>query len=142
MEYLGVMTGVDAVTKWCGSHEEKRLPASHMCEQWQAKPADHQLIMPTMERNIAQVRISRVTVFMKLNANSGYWQVPLSSESQDLTMFTVPLGRKFTHLQSRLHRFFQQEMLHMLEQLDKWLGTVSWFLGQTIKIMTIDLTLF
>ena len=33
-------------------------------------------------------------VFMsKVDANSGYWQVPLNEESQELTTFITPIGR-------------------------------------------------
>ena len=31
--------------------------------------------------------------FSKLDANQGYWQIPLDEESQELTTFNTPFGR-------------------------------------------------
>ena len=39
-------------------------------------------------------KLGEECVFMsKVDANSGYWQVPLSEESQELTTFITPIGR-------------------------------------------------
>ena len=38
-------------------------------------------------------RVARATAFSKLNANHGYWQVPLDEESQLLTNFNTEFGR-------------------------------------------------
>ena len=46
--------------------------------------------MPTIEEI---TRVAGATVFSKLDANHGYWQVPLDEESQLLTTFNTELGR-------------------------------------------------
>ena len=47
--------------------------------------------IPTVEETLAQV--TGATVFSKLDANSGYWQIPLSESSKHLTTFVTPSGR-------------------------------------------------
>ena len=44
-----------------------------------------------VEETLAQV--TGATVFSKLDANSGYWQIPLSESSKHLTTFVTPSGR-------------------------------------------------
>ena len=48
----------------------------------------HQL--PALEQTLAQ--IAGAQVFSKLDANSGFWQIPLSEESALLTSFITPYG--------------------------------------------------
>ena len=47
--------------------------------------------MPTVDESLAKLHGSRV--FSKLDANSGFWQIPLSPASQPLTTFLTPFGR-------------------------------------------------
>ena len=47
--------------------------------------------LPTLED--ITTRMSGAQVFSKLDANHGYWQIPLSPESQLLTTFSSPFGR-------------------------------------------------
>ncbi len=48
-------------------------------------------IMPSVEQTIAQIGQSKY--YSKMDANSSYYQVPLSKESQILTTFCTPIGR-------------------------------------------------
>uniref|UniRef100_A0A0A9YGK9 RNA-directed DNA polymerase n=1 Tax=Lygus hesperus TaxID=30085 RepID=A0A0A9YGK9_LYGHE len=44
-------------------------------------------------------KLSGAKIFSKLDANSGFWQIPLSEECQELTTFLSPMGRfKFLKL--------------------------------------------
>ena len=43
----------------------------------------------------ALAKLVNVRVFSKLDANSGFWQIPLSSQSQELKTFISPRGRFF-----------------------------------------------
>ena len=47
--------------------------------------------IPKVETTLAQ--LSGVRVFSKLDANSGFWQIPLDPESRLLTTFLTPFGR-------------------------------------------------
>ena len=40
---------------------------------------------------LAQIQGARI--FSKLDANSGFWQIPLAEQSQLLTTFITPFGR-------------------------------------------------
>ena len=46
--------------------------------------------LPTLE-DIA-TRLSVARIFSKLDANHGYWQIPLDDESQQLTTFNSPFA--------------------------------------------------
>ena len=60
--------------------------------------------MKTVEENLAKLKGS--AIYTKLDANSGFWQIPLDEESGLLTTFVTPFGR-FCHLGSvQLQRYF------------------------------------
>ena len=48
-------------------------------------------ILPSVEQTLAQ--LGGATVFSKLDANSGFWQIELTKESALLTTFITPYGR-------------------------------------------------
>eukprot|EP00731_Ephydatia_muelleri_P009839 Em0005g425a len=47
--------------------------------------------LPTVDETLAQ--LTGATVFSKLDANSGFWQIPLADSSRLLTTFITPFGR-------------------------------------------------
>ena len=47
--------------------------------------------MPRVDETLAQ--LARARVFSKLDANSGFWQIPLEEKSRLLTTFLTPFGR-------------------------------------------------
>ena len=47
--------------------------------------------LPSVEESLS--KRSRAHVFTKLDANSGFWQIPLHSDSRPLTTFLTPFGR-------------------------------------------------
>ena len=79
--------------------------------------------LPSVDQILAQ--LSGATVFSKLDANSGFWQVPLSPDSALLTTFITPFGRFCFHRLpfgiSSAPEIFQRLMSQMLAVL---LGTV------------------
>ena len=61
-------------------------------------------------------------LFNKLDANSGFWQIPLAEESRSLTTFVTPFGRyHFNKLPfgiSSAPELFQKRMSKVSEGLD------------------------
>lgn len=76
--------------------------------------------MATVDENLAKVKDS--TIFSKLDANSGFWQIPLAKESQLLTTFVTLYGRYcFNRMPFRISsapEVFQRTMSSVLEGLD------------------------
>ena len=76
--------------------------------------------IPRVDEALAQ--LAGATVFSKLDANSGFWQIPLSPESRPLTTFITPFGRyHFNKLPfgiSSAPELFQRRMNSILEGLE------------------------
>ena len=76
--------------------------------------------MPSVEYTLGQLSDARI--FSKLDANSGFWQVPLADESALLTTFITPFGRFcFKRLPfgiSSAPEHFQRRMSAILEGID------------------------
>ena len=51
----------------------------------------HRHVLPSVDESLAKLGHGRV--FSKIDAYSGFWQVPLANESQLLTTFLTPFGR-------------------------------------------------
>ena len=47
--------------------------------------------LPKVDNTLAQ--LTGATVFSKIDANSGFWQIPLDPTSRELTTFITPFGR-------------------------------------------------
>ena len=101
MESLGVIKKVEEPTDWVNSLVVVEKPKSkkrRICLD--PRPLNKAILrehfqLPTLE-DIA-TRLSGARIFSKLDANHGYWQIPLD-ESQQLTTFNSPFGRYcFTH---------------------------------------------
>ncbi|UYV84889.1 K02A2.6-like [Cordylochernes scorpioides] len=73
--------------------------------------------IPSVEYTLAQMGGAKL--FSKLDANSGFWQIPLSEESSSLTTFLTPFGRyRFKRLPfgiSFAPEVFQRKMSNLLE---------------------------
>eukprot|EP00731_Ephydatia_muelleri_P037371 Em0452g6a len=67
--------------------------------------------------------VSRSAGILKLDANSGFWQIPLSEDSRLLTTFVTPFGRycfnKLPFGISFAPEHFQKVMSRILEGLDR-----------------------
>ncbi len=78
-------------------------------------------ILPSVENSLCQLKGAKV--FLKLDANSGFWQIPLSQNSALLTTFITPFGRFcFNRLCfgiSSAPEHFQKRMSQMLEGLEQ-----------------------
>ena len=102
MQALGVIIPVDEPTDWCSGLVvvPKSSGAVRLCVDFTAlnkyvRRERHTL--PSVDHTLGQ--LSGAKYFTKLDANSGFYQIPLSSESQLLTTFITPFGRfMFTRL--------------------------------------------
>ena len=125
MEKLGVISRIETPTDWCAgmvvvpkSNKRVRICVDLTKLNENVRRERHPL--PAVEQTLAQVAGARV--FSKLDANSGFWQIPLSEVSAPLTTFITPFGRYYfnrlpfgitsapEHFQRRM-----QAILHGLE---------------------------
>ena len=76
-----------------GGGSEKQWVCSHLCGFKAVEPEcdEGNTPIPRVDEILAQM--AGVIYFTKLDANSGFWQIPLSSESRLLTTFLTPYGR-------------------------------------------------
>ena len=76
-------------------------------------------VIPKVDDTLAQ--LSGASIFSKLDANSGFWQIPLANESKHLTTFITPFGRywfnKLPFGISSAPELFQRRMGQILEGL-------------------------
>ena len=76
-------------------------------------------MLPTVDETLS--KLSGAKVFSKLDANSGFWQIPLAKESKHLTTFVTTVGRfccnrlPFGICSAPEH--FQRRMSYILENL-------------------------
>ncbi|XDV37818.1 hypothetical protein PO909_007359 [Leuciscus waleckii] len=77
-------------------------------------------ILPSVDHTLGQ--LGGAKTFTKIDANSGFWQIRLAEESQQLTTFITPFGRySFKRLPfgiSSAPELFQMRMCQILEGLD------------------------
>ena len=96
METMGVISKVDEPTPWCAGMVvvPKKSGAIRICVD--LKPLNESVLrevhpLPRVDETLAQ--LTGAKVFSKLDANSGFWQIPLSESSRPLTTFVTPFGR-------------------------------------------------
>ena len=96
MEEQGVISKVNEPTDWCSGMvvvpksngkvkicvDFTKLNENVCCELQ---------MLPTVDETLS--KLSGAKVFSKLDANSGFWQIPLAEESKHLTTFITPVGR-------------------------------------------------
>ena len=121
MESMGVISRVDEPTPWCAGMVvvPKKSGSIHICVD--LKPLNESVLrevhpLPKVDETLAQLMGAKV--FSKLDANSGFWQIPLSEPSRLLTTFIAPICRYCfnklpfgifsapEHFQKRMSRIF------------------------------------
>ncbi|KAL7856534.1 hypothetical protein SRHO_G00154330 [Serrasalmus rhombeus] len=121
MEDMGVITNVTKPTPWCAGLvvAPKAQPGKISVDlphlnKWVRRERH---ILPAVDHTLAM--LAGAKVFTKLDATSGFWQIPLSEESSLLTTFITPFGRyAFNRLPfgiSSAPEHFQRRMSQMLE---------------------------
>ncbi|KAM7300946.1 uncharacterized protein ISCGN_016523 [Ixodes scapularis] len=125
MKEMGVIKKVEKATEWCfpmvvakKKNDELRISVDY--GQLNQQIVRERMLMPTVDECLA--RLAGATVFSRLDARAGYWQVPLAEDSREYTTFITPVGRfQFLRLPfgiSTAPEFYQREMLRVLEGLD------------------------
>ena len=124
MEALGVISRVKEPTAWCAAMVvvPKASGSVRICVDM--KPLNENVLrethpMPKVDTTLAQM--TGATMFSKLDANSGFWQIPLAKESRLLTTFITPYGRfcfnKLPFGISSAPEVFQRQMSDILSDL-------------------------
>ena len=125
METLGVIAKVEEPTDWCAGMVvvPKRSGDVRICVD--LKPLNESVLrevhpLPKVDDTLAQ--LAGAAVFSKLDANSGFWQIPLAKPSRHLTTFITPFGRycfnKMPFGISSAPEHFQKRMSKILSGLD------------------------
>lgn len=126
MEEMGVISRVEHPTDWCAGmvtvpkpgKDEVRICVDLTKLNESVKRERHML--PSVEHTLGQLEGAKL--FSKIDANSGFWQIPLAKESALLTTFLTPFGRFcFNRLCfgiSSAPEHYQKRMSQILEGLD------------------------
>lgn len=125
MENQGVIPKVTKPSTWCAGMVvvPKKSGAVRICVDF--RPLNESILrevhpLPTVDEILSQ--FAGAKVFTKLDANSGFWQIPLEENSKELTTFITPFGRfRFNKLPfciSSAPEHFQRHMTELLEGLE------------------------
>lgn len=96
MERIGVISKIDTPTDWCAGMVVVPKWSGEVRICVDLKPLNENVLrephpMPKVDDTLAL--LAGATIFSKLDANSGFWQIPLAPESRPLTTFITPFGR-------------------------------------------------
>jgi len=125
MESQGVISKIQDPTPWCAGMVAvpKSSGSIRICVD--LKPLNQSVRrqvfpLPTVDEVLS--KLSGAKLFSKLDANSGFFQIPLAPSSRPLTTFITPFGRyHFNKLPFGLTsapELFQQRMEKLLQGLD------------------------
>ena len=126
MLLLGVISKVDIPTPWCAGMvvAPKKNGDIRICVDF--RPLNSSVLrevhpLPKVDETLALLTGARI--FSKLDASSGFWQIPLSEQSKLLTTFITPYGRycfnKMPFGISSAPEHFQKRMSRILEGLEE-----------------------
>ena len=94
MEAEGIISKVDVPTLWCTGKAAKKSGTVRICVNLnRLNQSVMREIYPLPKVDETLVQPSGATVFTHLDANSRFWQIPLSTDSQLLMTFITPFGR-------------------------------------------------
>ena len=125
MEKLGVIIRVSEPTDWCAGMVVVPKPNGQVricvdLTRLNDSVCRERHPLPSVDQTIAQ--LAGAKVFSKLDANSGFWQIPISPESIPLTTFITPFGRySFKRLPfgiTSAPEHFQRRMYEILGDLE------------------------
>ena len=125
MQRLGCITPVDVPTEWVNSMVVTEKPGTGTVRVCLDPSSLNKFVMrehtplPTEEEILS--KLQEATVFSKLDAKDGYWQVPLDEKSSMLTTFNTHIGR-FRYLRlpfglNSSNEVFQKRMTQVFKGL-------------------------
>lgn len=124
MERQGIIRKIDEPTDWCAGMVVVPKPngSLRICGDFTRLNESirrERHILPSVEHLLASIQGAKF--FSKMDANSGFHQIPLEEASQRLTTFITPLGR-FCYRRlpfgiSSAPEYFQKRMMEVLEGL-------------------------
>ena len=125
MQSLNVISKVDQPTPWYAGMVvvPKKAGKVRICVD--LKPLNESVLrenhpLPHVDEILAQ--LNGATIFSKLDANSGFWQIPFTEQSKLLTTFITPFGHYcFNNLPfgiTSAPEFFQKQMSAILAGLE------------------------
>lgn len=97
MEQMGVIRAVDQPTDWCDPIVTVQKPNGKLrvcidLTQLNKGTKSEYYELISVDETLAQLG-NNCKIMVKLDTNSGYWQMPLDEEPQLLCTFTTPFGR-------------------------------------------------
>ena len=124
MVQLDVISPVTEPTTWCSGMVcvPKNSGSVRICvDLTRLNKAVHRESHPMSDVEASLAKLAGSKFYSKLDANSGFWQLPLSEESKSLTTFITPFGRyRFNRLPfgiTSAPEIFQRTMSTILEGL-------------------------
>ena len=122
MESLRVISRVETPTPWCAGMVvvPKKSGSVRICVDF--RPLNEHVLrevhpLPKVDETLAQLTGAKVC--SKLDANCGFWQIPLADSSRHLTTFSAPYSRfcfnKLPFGISSAPEHFQRRMSEILE---------------------------
>ena len=119
-----MISKVEGPTEWCARMVVIPKPDGNICICVDLMKLNESVYrerhLPAVEQTLAQLAVAQV--FTKLDTNSGFWQIPLSTDSSLLTMFLTPFGRYcFNRLPfgiTSAPEHFQRRMSALLEGIE------------------------
>ena len=150
MKAMGIISKFDQPTPWCTGIVVVPKKSGSICICVGLKPLKKSVLrevhpLPRVDDILAQ--LSRARIFSKLDENSGFWQISLSTTSRLLTTFITPSGR---YCFNKLHvpfrilcatELFQKRMGKILIGLEGIVyasSMMSWYLDEIRKNTTPD----
>lgn len=96
MEEMGVIRRIKEPTAWCAGMVvvPKSYGSIRICvdlTRLNENVCRERHILPAVDDTLAQ--LEGAAIFSKLDATSGFWQIPLHKDSEPLKMFITPFGR-------------------------------------------------
>lgn len=98
MEEISVISKVEEPTDWCSGMVAvpKKVGIVRLCvdlTKLNEAVCRKKYILPSVEQSLGM--LAGAKIFSKVDANSGFWQIPLTPDTAKLTTFITPFGRFF-----------------------------------------------